>query len=305
MDKKYIVVLLITFISFGIQAAEKERIVKKNVKVNEGTELVVKNVFGDVKVESYNGSEIDIEVVVWARGSSESKVNKFVDDIDVDISTSRGEVRVESTVGSNNGKVKEFKVNVNVRVPINSPLTIKNSFGNVYISEHKGAVNLDVSHGDFELGKVVNSGNEIELQFGDGEIEEYGGGEIELSHSNLKISKAHEIYLESQFSNTKVETVNGDIKASISHGEFDVSDLVTNYRTIDVKATFSTVELNLDEKNPFEIEYKGSFSTFKRPKGIEIIEHKEEINSEFIRAKYNGGGAEVNVKVSFSTFRIK
>ncbi|MEN8137763.1 MAG: hypothetical protein ABFR62_04960 [Bacteroidota bacterium] len=298
--------LVVAFVMFSANlfGIEKERVVKKSFKANSSTELNVENSFGDVNVESYSGNEIYIEVKIWAKGSSEERLTKFINDIDINFKESIDMLRVKTSNISNNGKVDKFRVDYKVKVPYDNDLAIKNSFGNVYIAKHKAKVELDVSHGDFEIGSLLNESNEIELKFGDGEIEEFKSGELDLSHSKLSIGKAYGLILESKFSNTKVERVEGDIKAKVSHGGIVAKKVAKGFNSIAVKADFSKVKLYLDESAAYSFNYKGSFSSFNKPNGIEIKSREKGYTSEAIQGEYNGGGSEVKVMISHSSLSL-
>jgi hypothetical protein len=302
---KYLgLIVAFIFISANVFAAEKDRIVKNSFKVNADTELKIKNSFGDVNVESYSGSEIFIEVKIWAKGSSEEKVLKFINSIDIDFHESSDEIRVKTSNISNNGKVNKFEVNYTVKMPIGNELSIDNSFGNVNIASHKGKIDLDISHGNFDLGTVLNDDNEIELQFGNGNIEKFGSGSIELSHSNLDIVRISDLNLDSNFSNTKIEKILGSIKAEVSHGSLKTKSIDKNFRKIEIEAEFSTVRLKLNEKSSYDLEFRGSFTSFSKPSNFEVTNRDKDYTSETIIGNNNGGGAKVKLIMSHSTLSL-
>ena len=291
------------FLSTNIEAIEKERIVKKSYKVDSDTELKIKNSFGKVEVESYDGNEIFIEVRIWAKGSSEKKVEKFINSIEIDFDESSDEIEVETSSTSNNGKVKKFEVNYKVKMPIGNELTINNSFGNVYIGNHTGKVELDISHGNFEVGNIENPNNEIELQFGNGNIKKFSSGSIDMQHSNLDVGSVVELKLDSEFSNVKVTTVRKSIDAEVSHGSLIVRELKDNFTDVEIDIEFSKLKLS-SENVAYDLEYYGSFSSINKPNNIEVNEKDTDINSEKIKGKVNGGGNRVVIKASFSDIKL-
>jgi hypothetical protein len=299
-------ILLIAFLvfSFSSEAIEKERIVKKSYKVNSNTELKIKNSFGKVEVESYDGDEISIVVRIWAKGSSENKVSKFVNSVDIDFDESRDEIEVVTSSISNNGKVKKFVVDYTLRIPEDNYLKIENSFGNVTIDSHKGVVKLEVKHGNIKAGNITNSRNEINLQFGNATINKYGSGEIELQHSNLDINSVLDLKLDSEFSNTEIKEVVRTISAEVSHGSLDVRTFYSKFESIKIEAEFSNIDLKTDGKTSYTLKYKGSFTSFSKPSNLEIINRDKGYTSEEIMGKINGGGSSVNLKLSHSTLSI-
>ena len=300
------VVLIVAFVmmSANIYAIEKDRVIKKSYKVDDDTELKIKNSFGRVDVESYNGDEIFIEVRIWAKGSSEKNVNEFINSIDIDFNKRSDEISVKTSNISNNGKVKEFEVNYTIKIPTGNELSIDNSFGDVNIAKHSGKVDLEISHGNFKVGTILNSENEIELKFGNGKIEKFGSGKIELSHSNLDIESILELNLESKFSNTKIKNVSNIIYAEVSHGSLKAKSINANFKEVKIKAEFSKLSLGFEEKSAYNIEYKGSFSSFSKPSDFVVVEKENDYTSESIKAKVNNGGEAVQIKISHSSLSI-
>ena len=291
------------FLSTNIEAIEKERIVKKSYKVDSDTELKIKNSFGKVEVESYDGNEIFIEVRIWAKGSSEKKVEKFINSIEIDFDEDSDEIEVETSSTSNNDKVKKFEVNYKVKMPIGNKLSINNSFGDVFIGNHTGRVELEISHGNFKVGNIENPDNEIELQFGNGLIKKFSSGNIELQHSKLEIKSIVELNIDSEFSDVKVETIRKSIDAEVSHGSLIVNELKSNFTETKIKIEFSRLKLGTDN-SAYNLEYYGSFSTINKPNNFEVIEKDTDMNSEKINGKVNGGGNKVLIKASFSKVKL-
>ena len=292
------------FSSVSLEAIEKERVVKKSFKVNDNTELKIKNSFGAVDVESYSGSEVFIEVKIWAKGRSANKVEGFINSIEIDFDVSSDEIEVETHSASNNGMVKSFRVDYTIKIPTDNYLKIRNSFGNVKIGNHKGVVVLDVSHGNIEAENIKNKNNEIELQFGNATINKYGSGEIELQHSNLSIESVLDLRLESEFSNTKIKELVRSVNAEVSHGSLKFGSINKRFESLKIKAEFSKINLEMDKTASYNLRYKGSFTSFSTPSEFEVTNRDKDYTSEEVEGIVNGGGALVELTLSHSTLNI-
>lgn len=299
-------ILIILFLSsVSLKAVEKERIVKKSYKVGDNTELKIKNSFGDVKVESYNGDEIFIEVKIWAKGSSIKKVDKFINSIEIDFDESSDEIEVETSSISNNNKVKKFKVDYTIKMPKGNDLSIDLSFGNVNMGTHKGVVKLDVSHGNIKAKDITNSKNDIELQFGNATINKYSSGKIELQHSNLDINSILDLRLDSQFSNTEIKEVARSINAEVSHGSLNIKSIDSKFENVKIESEFSKINLTMDDRTSYNLEYKGSFTSLTKPSNLEVTNRDKDYTSEEIIGKVNNGGSLVELKMSHSTMEFE
>ena len=299
-------ILIILFLSsVSLKAVEKERIVKKSYKVSDNTELKIKNSFGDVNVESYNGDEIFIEVKIWAKGSSEKKVDRFINSIEIDFDESSDEIEVETSSISNNGKVKKFKIDYIIKMPKGNDLSIDLSFGNVNMGSHKGVVKLEVSHGNIKAEDIINIKNDIELQFGNASINKYSSGKIELQHSNLDINSVLDLRLDSEFSNTKIKEVARSVDAEVSHGSLNLQSVNSKFEYIKIESEFSKIDSTMDESTPYNLEYKGSFTSIDKPSNLEVTNRDKDYTSEEIIGKVNGGGSLVDLKMSHSTIKFE
>lgn len=290
--------------SINIEAIEKERIVKKSYKVDADTELKIRNSFGKVDVESYNGDEVFIEVRIWAKGSSESKLDRFINSVEIDFDQSSDEIEVSTSNISNNGNVTKFKVDYTIKMPSDNYLNISNSFGNVKIGNHKGVVKLDVSHGNIDALDIKNKNNEIELQFGNANINKYGSGEIELQHSNLDLNSTLDLRLDSEFSNTTIKEVVRSVNAEVSHGSLKIAAINAKFENIKIEAEFSKINLDMPQETLYSLEYKGAFTSFTKPSNLEISTRDNDYTSEEVSGTVNGGGSLVNIKLSHSTFSL-
>ena len=299
--------LLVAFLmfSFTLKAVEKERVINKSYKVDANSTLKIKNSFGKVDVESYDGDEISIKVRIWAKGSSEKKVIKFVNSIEIDFDRNGDEIEVETSSISNNSKVKKFVIDYTIRMPRNNELRIDNRFGNIIIGNHTGVIKLQVAHGNIDAKSIVNRKNKINLKFGNATINKYGSGKIDLQHSNLDINSVLDLKLESEFSNTEIKEVVKTIKAEVSHGSLEVNTIYSRFESIKIEAEFSAISLRTDGKTPYDLEYRGSFTIFTKPDDLEVFNKVKGYTSEEISGKLYGGGSPINLKLSHSTLTIK
>lgn len=305
-NKINISIILVVFLmlSSSIFATEKERVEKKTYKVNSNTELKIKNSFGNINIESYSGNEIFIEVKIWAKGRSEKKVINFINSIGVDFNKSGNTVSLKTSNITNNRKVDQFKIDIDIKVPITNKLDIDNSFGNLFIGDHKGEIDLDISHGNFEISSLPNPNNEIDLNFGNGTIGYINSCELNVSHSSMQIKKVSNLILESDFSNNLIDEVEKAIKAEVSHGKgLEIKKLNKEFKFVEIEAEFSKIDLNLRGDFPYTLLYKGSFSSFKKPDGFNIINRDKDYTSETISGECKDGGSKIKVKMSHSSLK--
>lgn len=304
VNKLSLLLIFALFISCKSFAYENEKVIKKSFKASNDTELSIRNSFGFVNIESYKGTEIQIEVRVWAKGSSESKVDKFINSIEIDFSEDGGSVKAKTSNISNNGKVKRFEVNYTVKMPEKAPLFVDLSFGEVILKNHKGKVELELAHGSINAEKLLNPKNEFDIRHSNGKVTELNNAKIDIQHSNLEITSSSNLYLENQFSTVKINELTGDVRADIQHGNLFVDTMDKKFDTVNINADFSNVKLNISAEASYELTYKGSFSSVDLPTNFERTERDKDYTSEYLKGNVNGNKSKLKVKISHSNIHL-
>jgi len=296
--------LLFVFLSFNAYSYENEKVLKKNYKADKNTELVIENSFGYVDVESTKGTQIEIEVSIWASGSSQDMVDKFINDINVNFREDGNEIIARTSNISNNGKVKKFKVNYTVKLPENLPLEVDLSFGELKLKDHKGRVEAEISHGSINASRLINPSNEIELKHSKGNIVFLAASELELEHSTLNVEELINLNLDNEFSTLKVKELKGDVKAEVQHGKFIADFTDKKFNEILLKVDFSEVKLNLSKDASYELTYKGAFSKLDAPDNLVKTEQDKGYTDEYYKGTVNGSNSTVKVKLSHSRAQL-
>ena len=84
---------------------------------------------------------------------------------------------------------KKSKINVNYEIyfPETISLDLFHKYGSVFIANVNGKVILDVSYGTVNAGDFGANNNKLQIAYSKGSLEEFGGGEIAIKYSSLKI----------------------------------------------------------------------------------------------------------------------
>jgi hypothetical protein len=89
-------------------------------------------------------------------------------------------------------------------VPGTTSLKLENKFGDVYIDDREGNLNLNLSYGNFKANTLTGN-TTIKLSSGDAEVNSLNDGHLNVSYSNLHILKAQKLTLESRSSNLTID----------------------------------------------------------------------------------------------------
>ncbi len=324
---------------------EKRRTIKKSYKVSSKTEVHLSNSFGKVHINTWDKNQVDVAINIIVNASSESRAQDFLDRINIDIDDDDPESELSfstSINGKNTGRNTSFEVNYDINMPKTNSLELKNSFGDVYVADLAGQIELDVQYGNLNAGRLTGNA-EVRLAFGNGfsEIVELKMGELRLSYSKLAIERMGNAEVNSQFSTMKIESAD-KIELTGKYGEIEIGEIEEleadiNFsgfelgmigRILDLDIDYGgNIEINMSEKirhveieNSFgplklrvpaglnaDIELNLSFSDLKYDDSLVKFNkiEKDHTSSEYEGVIGRGGDAEITIKSKYGNVRIE
>jgi len=104
MKTMYKILLLLFLIPLTISATErngkytKNKVLKKEYTVNNNALLNVSNKYGNIGISTWNENKIKIEVSITTNGNDEEKVQKRLDQINVEFQGNTSEVSAKTLI---------------------------------------------------------------------------------------------------------------------------------------------------------------------------------------------------------------
>lgn len=281
----------------------QERDFKRSFSVPENAKVEVISKYGEVIVRTWNLDSVRFEVLVRAEGKNSAAVAKSMSRVDVkfrkvgsvisavtEIGSSGGFFgnvvsEVEGAIGSN-----KVKVDYQVWLPKNVMLSVENKYGDVYLTNLEGRVDLDVSHGDIKannlteslnlkhsfgkasFGKLkdgiftlrgsniqIDEANNLNIESGSSEIRVDRIGRIQLNSRNDKIHllEADEIMCEGSFTNLTSDLLKGSARLDFSYGDIYLSRIVKDFNSIDITGKSTDINLILNQASYIKTYIKG------------------------------------------------
>jgi hypothetical protein len=315
---------------------ELSKTITKNYSVDEMMRLSIKNSFGKIEVTNWDKNEFDIVVEITVEGSSQQRAEKKLAEIKVAIDETSEEISFTTDIDDMNNKNGEsFEVNYTIRMPASNPVSLKNSFGDIFLSDRRGPAVIDLSYGALKAQSLFDR-SEIEVSFGKAYIDVLDRGEITIKYSEVEIESSTDLEMNMEFSDVEIETVEkleleakygsveigqvGDLDAEASFNglsierltsslmleakyvsDFEIDLVESSFRLIDIKGKFSSFELNLAPDLSADIEAEFEFSDLKAS-GVNIdysYRVKESNESEY-RGKINGGNPDKRIIIDSS-----
>ena len=224
MNCKNFILLFILFSSIQFLHAEgykETRNVSKSIKTDKDSRINIINKYGSISINTWEKDSVRFEIELIISGTNKSKVEKLGKNIDFKFSGDETNYFVETSFGNdfntfwNDLKshseiiipgAKNVEINYTVYTPDNIGLTITNKYGEVYMDDFRGEINLKLSNGVLKAG-ILHANSILNLNFSDAIINEFSTGKITLSYTELVIDKCQNIKLISRSSTIFIEDI--------------------------------------------------------------------------------------------------
>lgn len=267
----------------------KNKTINKSYNVGSSDKLSIKNSFGDVQVHTWNKNEIKVDVTVEVSANSENLAQKIVDGIEIADTKSGGDISFKTSIkGVNNSKGQQstMKVNYEISMPAVNPLHISNEFGATVLPDFKGEVDLTSKFGSLTTGTLANV-KSVNVEFGKAAIESISNGPVSIKFSSAVLGK-----------------LSGNVKLNLEFSDATKINLDNSLTALDVKVSYSTLNLKPVGEISASYNISTSFGGFKNRTNIkfESDESGEDKGPKF-DFNYNGksgsGMVPVKIKASF------
>ncbi len=285
-------------------AQEYSRKINKAFKVNNSTTVDIFNKYGKVHIVTWEKDSVRFDIDLRIKASSDSKVNKLKNNIDFDFTGTEYYVIAKTRIGSNSNAIfsdladiagsimqSENKVTIDyiVMMPKHINLKIENKFGDVYIDDLDGNVNLTLSNGELKANDL-NGNSVINLNSGDGTINYIKEGKVSISYSNfhvkstdklnvdsrssvINIDKANflklisrrdkfylpeisDLYGESYFTDFTIHQLTDELNYSLKYGNISIENISKGFSFIQLNSEYTDIDLVFDKGAVFETDIK-------------------------------------------------
>jgi len=288
------------------EEVRKKRTINKSYNVGPDDKLEIENQFGNVQVDTWDKSQITVDITLGVRASSEEKAKEVMDEIDVKEVQSGHIINFKTKVGEihNNDKKehrgsgdedRSFYIDYVVHMPSGNRLNIENSFGRTEIGDFKGLVALTSKFGSLKTGRLDNVDN-IDVEFGKAYISEVTNGKVVFKFNKESM----------------IGKVNGKVKISseFSHNvQFNVAE---DIQELAVFESYSDMKMVIPKGISAHFDVHTSFGNFHNDSEFNIREKREgggdgDYGPHFDK-DYSGqagdGRASIKIKSSFGNVRL-
>ncbi len=276
---------------------EKKKAVNKSYSVSSNDKLDVENSFGSVEVKTWSKNEIKVDVSIEVSATTEALAQRIIDGISVSDKQSGGVVSFKTSIkgtdnnNNNNSRNEKSSMSVNyvISMPASNALKLSNEFGATTVPDMKGEVDLNSKFGSLTTGNLANVKN-INVEFGKATFGSLANADVSVKYSKATFDK-----------------LTGSIKLNIEFSGASKIMLDNNVSSLDVKASYSKVNIQPVGDPSASYTINTSFGDMKNNSNIKFDggEDKEGHGVNFDK-KYTGksGSGSIPVKVSSSFGKV-
>jgi hypothetical protein len=204
------------------QDLRDQRSVHRSFPASLETTLEVENKYGKIQLLTWEEDSISVEVDMILTESKASKLRKLKEDIKIDFTGTKSYVIARTVIASESGRLaselksisntisgtnKRIEINYLIRVPEYLDVVLSNKFGDIYMDDLEGQVDITLSNGMLKANRLAGNSS-LDLSFADGMINSMGSATVKLSYSELELNQVSQLDLVSKSSRLTVDSVN-------------------------------------------------------------------------------------------------
>lgn len=345
--KTFLLLIIGLFIVPIAHAEEKNNIEKKKsvikiYDVSSKDNLLIDNQFGQVKINLWDKNEIRIDISIKANSSSDDRAQQFLDAVEIEDKKSGNQISLRTIINKNsdsnwswnknNGKGNYVQIDYNVSMPKNTPLSVKNRFGNTDVPTFSAPLNIVSKYGTFSANELGQK-NDIEVSYGKAEIQKMINGSLDIAYSTLELDKVNNVVLVNKFGKMKigeVETLDGQfsysggrigtikgsskIRLSFSGG-FRIDQLNSSADNVDIQASYSSLVMPM-ENNDCNFDVTVSYGGFKYPNDRQVSftqndddkkdnSHGHRTTKQYVGKMGKGNGTKVKIVSKYGEVSLR
>ena len=305
--------------------------ITKSYAMTSRAEVDITNKYGKVVVTAWDKDSVKIVVDIIAYGKNDDAVDKLMNKVNIDFMKSGDYLSVETEMNRKGGSfgavlsniegyskslLNKNKVTIDytIYLPGTASLNLENKFGDVFIGNFDGKIDLDLSHGDLKA-RNLKGDSKVFLSFGKGRIRnmkdgflKLKGGEIEIdegvkinvesSSSELAFGNIKSLYINSRndkirtgslnvlkgtgdFTDIFAENVESDLDLNLEYGEFYAERIGEDFNTITLNSKSTDINLVLSPKSYFNANISGNEDRMIIPNSMLSLGKKDKSDSGY------------------------
>ena len=277
-NSKYLIVFLFGLFCLGQTVFalkhdfEKTKIVEKLFPVSSDVVLLVDNKYGEIHVDTWDQNSVKLEVSIVVNGETESKVLERLEDINIDIENNTPEeLRIKTIIDAEKWEnlyshlsdyiscTDKNRINYKLKIPKTAKLNLINEFGDIYLDDMTGNVNVNLKYGSIIGGRFLGEKNVFQVKYGNAELTEIVDGSIDVKYSKIEIEKSRTLNIVTKYSDVELDEID-ELDIMGSYGALEINSIISlkgeiKYMNLDINELLNDIDLDVNYVPEFDIDY--------------------------------------------------
>ena len=260
-----VAMLLLLFLgqAFGVLAngpvQEFTKTINREFSTSADGTTALYNKYGNVNVKTWQNNSVKIDITIVVSAKSQREADESFKNINVNFISTWGYVKAETMIaegmnyGAGNWWPKQtcgddFKINYEVWMPAGNQLDLKNKYGNAWVAALKGKLIADIKYGELRAETISN---DADINIGNGKVwfARLNNLSGQASYTELNITEANDIQLDTKYSETKVNQAK-NLRITSKYDDFNfgtVEELrlqtkYANLRSTSIRSAYITAQ---------------------------------------------------------------
>lgn len=249
---------------FTVQAGMEEftKTIQKEYPITANSELAISNKYGDVQIQNWDQKSFKIVVKIMVDVKDRKVADDLLSMLNVDFSQEGDRItattKIEDSFGRSRGWFggdfgKRFSINYTVYMPKTNNLHVDNKYGNIFIDEMSGFVDIDLKYGSMTINKLSREDdkpmNQVVMAYSKGNIVECKWLKLQVSYSKIDIDRSKAIILISKYSKGSIGKASS-LVADNSYDGYQIGEIgnfvvVGKYSNFQVKYLSKKIDLDV------------------------------------------------------------
>ncbi len=208
-------------------AGERFRFEVEDELPSEGlTTVEVENLYGDVQVKSGEAEKVEIRLVKEILGDTREEARDLSEQVLITLSSEEGTLRVTTNRSDLGERGRKLSTHLTLTVPEQLPVSVKNKFGRVLMTDRVAACTIQNSYGKVEVNSVEGDLS-ITNRYKSVEAKNIKGKVSVTNHrGSIDVSSVEgDLDLETEHDRLNVEDIQGQVMLRNSYGRVQVEDV--------------------------------------------------------------------------------
>ena len=274
---------------------QKEKVTEYAYPINSRQSVNIDNRYGKITINNWAKNEIKVIITVRTAENSERRAQEALDHVRIDQSRSSNVISFKTAIESGDsnwwsmltsgGGDRTLRVDYDVYLPKKNELALANRYGAIELSDRDGTVNVSVSYGSLQAGRLNGPNNSLSVAYSKADVEYLNEGEVSVRYGGFTLSEAEKLTLAMSSSGGKIGKVNQQANISLRYsGGFEMG-LGPSIQKASVAAAYSNIHIRPASDAAFNFDIAVSYGGFDYDRNHINIGSKSESHTS---ASYSG-----------------